>query len=111
MPPPRPRVEDSGRLAARAAELRVGLLGPLVHRHQHASDAPAERGEGVLDPRRYLCVGAPLHETVALEGPQRVRQRLLRYLPHLVVQLAEALRAAGEKVEGADAPAAGEQLD
>ena len=50
----------------------------------------------VLDPRRHLGVGAPLHDPVLLERPQPQREGARADPLQRALQLAEALASVGE---------------
>src|SRR5262249_44756364 len=51
-----------------------------------------------------------VHEPVALQAPERVREHLLRGTPQVVVEAAVAVDAAGQEVEQIDLPFRGQQV-
>src|SRR5262245_51786428 len=85
-------------------DVRHVVVGPIGERDQQLGRGPAQRGEGILDPNRDLCVDVSVYETVALEASERVREHLLGGAAKVVVEAAVAANAAGKQVKQIDLP-------
>src|SRR5205823_10449788 len=82
--------------------------GPFHQRQQEGGQFAAALGEAVVDPGRDHRLGLPVHQPVALQGPQRLGEHLLTDALRAAAQLAPAQRLPGQRDQDEHAPLAGD---
>src|SRR5581483_2349805 len=99
------------RLRLRGSEVAAEPLAPVrAHVLDQRNESLALGGERVLDARRHLREGAPVHDALLLESAQPQRQRPRADARQRALELAEAAAPGGEVTDDEDRPLAADQV-
>src|SRR5579871_911499 len=99
-------------LGLRALDFLHVVVRPLRERAERTAEGAAERRELVLHARLNLRVDGPLHQSVALEVAQRLRQHLLRDAADHAPQLVEAaVLSLGQDADNQRRPLVGDAIE